>query len=235
MLYALVNGIKELPKKGLIGICPVCEEQLIPKCGTINIHHWSHKKDSECEYRNDNDMCQWHKYWQNLFDKENQEVIIKKNGKRKMADVYINGMTIEFQHSYISNDEIKKRENHYDNLIWIFDFTDNNLNVKKNIYDDCSILILDMKYNMRLYYDNNKKFRNIPKDKLLNVIKTFNFYENLKKLIKKWEDEDEKNRLKKIEDDEKNRLKKIIKKIDNNKVEKGCHWYVEYKRKNNMK
>lgn len=122
MLYAYNdNGDRIEPTKGSKGFCGECGSELIAKCGKINIWHWSHIQGSDCTY--DNDMCEWHINWQNKFPKEKQEVIVTKNNVNKIADVKDNDIVVEFQHSPISTDEIKIRERHYDDMVWVFDFT----------------------------------------------------------------------------------------------------------------
>jgi competence protein CoiA len=43
MLYALKDGIKISPTPKEIAICPFCKNDVIPKCGSVNIWHWAHK------------------------------------------------------------------------------------------------------------------------------------------------------------------------------------------------
>lgn len=49
MKYALVNNNKVEAAKGLKGICPICHESVIPKCGQMKIHHWAHIKQTHCD------------------------------------------------------------------------------------------------------------------------------------------------------------------------------------------
>ena len=114
---------KIFAQTGLDGYCPICEEKLIPKCGRINIRHWSHTTFSEhCEHERE---TKWHLEWKSLFNINNVEVVVNKNDKRKLTDAKLkNGLCVEFQHSPISVDEILEREKFYGNMIWVFDCRD---------------------------------------------------------------------------------------------------------------
>lgn len=48
MKFALVDNVKVEATKGAKGICPVCNKELIAKCGEVKINHWAHKKISDC-------------------------------------------------------------------------------------------------------------------------------------------------------------------------------------------
>ncbi len=43
MIYSLVNNDYQKAIKGTIGKCPSCNQEAIPKCGEVKIHHWSHE------------------------------------------------------------------------------------------------------------------------------------------------------------------------------------------------
>jgi hypothetical protein len=104
-------------------LCPACRAEVIAKCGKINVWHWAHKKDSDCDSWADPDT-RWHLGWKNLFP-EWSEIMVEKDGKRHRADLLLpNGIVVELQHSYISPDEIREREQFYGRMIWIFDIQD---------------------------------------------------------------------------------------------------------------
>lgn len=120
MLYGLNdNQEKILAEPSKVGFCPVCHSELIPKCGQIKIWHWAHKvKKDWCYYEPE---TQWHLHWKSLAPKERCEVRISKNGRYKIADCVLkSGKVVEFQHSFISPEEIQERENFYGNMMWIF-------------------------------------------------------------------------------------------------------------------
>lgn len=49
MKYALLDGKKIEPQKGLRAICPYCGDEVIAKCGSVKIHHWAHKTELKCD------------------------------------------------------------------------------------------------------------------------------------------------------------------------------------------
>lgn len=125
LLYALSeNEERILAEKEIVGFCSICGEKLIPKCGKINIWHWSHKGNTDCDKWSEGET-EWHLNWKNYIDENNREVIIRKNGIVHRADILNEkNVVVELQHSYISPDEIKEREEFYDNMVWLFDVKD---------------------------------------------------------------------------------------------------------------
>lgn len=126
MIYALdsnENKIKALPKT--IATCPICKKQVISKCGAINIWHFAHQNIEDCDNWSEGET-QWHLNWKSQFNKEEQEVII---GKHR-ADININNLIIELQNSSISPFEIREREQHYNNMIWIFKISPQNFSIR---------------------------------------------------------------------------------------------------------
>jgi hypothetical protein len=66
----------------------------------------------------------WHKEWKELFPSETREIRV---GKHR-ADVKINDCVVEFQHSYLSEEDVHRREQCYQKMIWILDATQKDLN-----------------------------------------------------------------------------------------------------------
>ena len=123
MKYALVNNIKIEAQKGVLGICPQCGQPMIAKCGKLKIHHWAHKSKANCDSWWENET-EWHREWKNCFPKEWQEIITinEATGEKHIADVRTNeGIVIEFQHSYITQEERILRESHYKKMVWVID------------------------------------------------------------------------------------------------------------------
>lgn len=122
MLYATDgNGNKIRPSKGLIAVCSGCGSVMVPKCGKIKIWHWAHETNQECDAWSDGET-EWHLGWKQNFPKESVEVHIDRDGVKHYADVLTpKGVVIELQHSPISPDVIKEREQFYGNMIWVFD------------------------------------------------------------------------------------------------------------------
>ncbi len=123
MQYALVNGVRSQAQKGLEGVCELCNSKVIAKCGDIVVHHWSHYTIKDCDKWWESETI-WHRDWKNRFPEDYREVIFKNDSTKEIhrADIYTPaGLTVEFQHSFISNDERVSRELFYNNLIWVVD------------------------------------------------------------------------------------------------------------------
>lgn len=124
MIYAInSNGIRVSASPEQEAICPVCNQKLIPKCGDIKIWHFAHAISEECDSFSEHES-EWHINWKNRFDKSQREYIIEKAGERHIADIFVDGLIVELQHSPISPIEISIRERFYENMIWIFDLND---------------------------------------------------------------------------------------------------------------
>jgi competence protein CoiA len=122
MIWAINNNKRELATPGKRAICPCCGTQVIAKCGEILSWHWSHKS-SDCDPWHEPES-DWHLKWKRKFPDEWQEVVI---GAHR-ADVKTPKLVIEFQASCISAQEIRQREAHYRNMVWLLrghDFEDN--------------------------------------------------------------------------------------------------------------
>lgn len=125
MKFALVDNKKVEAAKGLNGICQLCQEPVIPKCGQFRVNHWAHKSCTHCDKWWENET-EWHRNWKNHFPEEWQEVVAfdEKTGEKHIADIKTNaGMVIEFQHSYLKEEERISRENFYKDMIWVVDGT----------------------------------------------------------------------------------------------------------------
>lgn len=103
----------------ITGYCPDCGEKITPKCGQIKIHHWSHKPGGQCQYGSGE--TEWHLRWKSYTSPENCEVKI---GNHRADIRNDNGLVIELQHSNMSIDVIREREEAYDNMIWLLDCND---------------------------------------------------------------------------------------------------------------
>ncbi|QKJ32861.1 competence protein [Mucilaginibacter mali] len=163
--YANVNGIKTEPASGLKGVCPGCGNPVIAKCGSVKVHHWAHRKRFDCDPWWE-PMTQWHLDWQNKFPEAWREVIFRdeQSGEFHRADVHTpKGITLEFQHSAMSAEEMQSRNAFYPKLLWIVnglrfkgDFDFNNA-----IPDPESELLKD--YNFSVDQDGLAKFAHFIK------------------------------------------------------------------------
>lgn len=95
--------------------CPLCNQEVIAKCGSIKIWHWSHKSKINCDSFGECET-KWHLNWKNEFPIEQQEFIM---GRHK-ADIRTSSrFIIELQNSPISSEEIKDREDYYKRMVWL--------------------------------------------------------------------------------------------------------------------
>ena len=132
MKYALVNGMKKTPEKGLKGQCQLCSADVVAKCGEIKVHHWAHKSKIECDKWWESETP-WHRNWKNCFPYGWQEIIhYASNGEKHIADVKTpHGLVVEFQYSHISKEERDSRESFYEHIIWIVDCTRRKTDLEK--------------------------------------------------------------------------------------------------------
>ena len=94
--------------------CPQCNSSVISKCGEIKVWHFAHVSQQDCDSWTKPETI-WHRRWKLRFPKDCREVII---GDHR-ADIKSRGMVIEVQNSPISPEEIREREHHYGEMIWI--------------------------------------------------------------------------------------------------------------------
>lgn len=103
--------------------CSCCGGTLIVKRGDFKAHHFAHSRKDECDHWTEN-MTEWHKNWQLLAPPECREVCLHKNKEKHIADILIDDVVIEVQHSPITLTEVRRREQFYDKMIWIVDGRD---------------------------------------------------------------------------------------------------------------
>jgi len=118
--YAIVNGVRTKPQKGLKGECPNCGAAVLAKCGEERIHHWAHKGKRKCDPWHENET-QWHRDWKSRFPEEWHEISHKaEDGERHIADIKRpDGLVVEIQYSHINPEERREREEFYKTVIWI--------------------------------------------------------------------------------------------------------------------
>lgn len=133
MQYA-INKQKEKieAQPNIEAYCPGCGELVIAKCGQINIHHFAHKNNTDCDPWYEPES-KWHRDWKEFFLKENREVII---GKHRADIKTSNGIVVELQNSSISSSEIEEREKFYVNMIWIVNGSDFFKNISFKQHDN---------------------------------------------------------------------------------------------------
>lgn len=125
MLYAYTtSGEKVQAEPGAMATCPECAQPVIAKCGEIKIWHWAHVASSTCDAWGEPESA-WHLEWKSRWPASQVEVVIERNGKRHRADIRSGGgVVIELQHSSISPEEIREREQFYQGMIWMFDVSE---------------------------------------------------------------------------------------------------------------
>lgn len=110
--------------------CPICGEPLtIRATDSLAVKaHFAHRRGTICYDDWTHDMSEWHLSWQMQFPEQFREVVIENDGIKHRADICINNIVIEFQHSPITSEEIAKRNNFYLScgyqVVWVFDATD---------------------------------------------------------------------------------------------------------------
>ena len=122
-----------MAKKKEYYCCRICGKQVSYTPGDLRYKygkspHFRHFPKNSCsDTWHYYDKTQWHKDWQDCFPVEEQEVILELGRKKHIADVFIEeqNTVIEFQHSYISPEEFKDRNDFYNSfgykVIWVFD------------------------------------------------------------------------------------------------------------------
>jgi competence protein CoiA len=121
---AHVDGERREPQPKLSGVCPLCAQPMIAKCGKIRIWHWAHLGKLIWDPWKE-PKTEWHLNWQRKFPIDRQEVIhFAESGEKHIADVKTaHGWVLEFQHSHISLEERRARDEFYPKLAWIVDGT----------------------------------------------------------------------------------------------------------------
>lgn len=117
MQYALKDNRRVKATKGQVANCPMCDGEVVAKCGDINAHHWAHKTadcDSWAEGESD-----WHIGWKENFPEDCREVVVRRADTVHRADVKVLDWVLEFQRSPITWEEIQEREHFYENMVWV--------------------------------------------------------------------------------------------------------------------
>ncbi len=124
MQFAHVDGKRREAMPALSGRCPCCESPVIPKCGSVRVHHWAHQRENLCDrwWKNE---TEWHRNWKGQFPEHWQEFVYRADdGEKHIADVKTeDDWVIEFQHSHITPEERRSRDAFYKKLVWVVDAT----------------------------------------------------------------------------------------------------------------
>jgi hypothetical protein len=122
MKYALVNGVKSEAKKKLVGYCPSCGKEMTSKCGPDRVDHWAHKGIRDCDSWHEPETP-WHREWKAHFHTDWQEITHNaEDGEIHRADVKTDTeWVLEFQHSFLNQEERQSRDDFYPKLVWVVD------------------------------------------------------------------------------------------------------------------
>lgn len=114
MIWAIKDNEKIKAEPNQEALCPICNKEVISKCGVIKTWHWAHKSLTDCDSWSEPES-EWHLNWKNEFPKEQQEVVIENH----RADIKTPLRVIELQNSHISVEEINEREKFYGKMVWL--------------------------------------------------------------------------------------------------------------------
>jgi competence protein CoiA len=123
--FALAGGQRVEAYPGGRAMCPLCNGEVIAKCGTHRVAHWAHRGMRDCDPWAEKET-DWHRAWKNNFPVECQEFIQhdEQSGEKHIADVRTPyDLVIEFQHSHLDPLERAARERFYRNMVWVVDGT----------------------------------------------------------------------------------------------------------------
>ena len=122
MKFALANGQRIEAQPGLSVVCPGCGAPMLARCGDVRIRHWAHVGKRMCDSWWENET-EWHRAWKGHFPTEWQEVIQHaQDGEKHIADVKTDqDWVLEFQHSLLTAEERRARNDFYSKLIWVVD------------------------------------------------------------------------------------------------------------------
>ena len=131
MLIALDSNSNRInatdAQKGQDYFCPICNGKLELRKGSIRCHHFGHWKDQSCTETWSPEMSEWHYNWQCMFPEDCREVVLQNRQELHRADVLINNVVVEFQHSPMSPEEFQERNQFYTSaghpIVWLFDLT----------------------------------------------------------------------------------------------------------------
>jgi competence CoiA-like predicted nuclease len=120
IIYPYISGQR--------GTCAICKCEVVARCGEIMSWHWAHLSGRDCDPWAEH-LTEWHIKWQDYlrtYRAADIEVPIIRNGAAHRADVVMpDGTIIELQHSAITPEQIREREEFYGpKFAWVFDTRD---------------------------------------------------------------------------------------------------------------
>lgn len=178
--------------KGKPYFCPVCQSPVVIKDGEINATHYSHKANACLDDWN-YDMSEWHRRMQSYFPAENTEVVVEYKGKIHRADVMVNDIVIEFQHSPITANEFIDRNSFFTRLgkriAWVFDVSEQFDNETLQFSEDDDRPLLIWKNPLRIF-SSWEKITDYSKNYAVWIYFESDGFEQIQKIIWTAKDED---------------------------------------------
>lgn len=111
-------------ERGRTGTCPGCGSALVAKCGPHIAHHWAHHARPDCDSWSEPES-EWHLAWKRHAPPERTEVVMGANREHRADVVLPNGYVLELQHSALSAEAIREREEFYTReaggMCWLWD------------------------------------------------------------------------------------------------------------------
>lgn len=179
MLIAIIedDNRSKVLRKGQRGKCPKCGNEVIARCGQINIWHWAHKAKKNCDwYSSESD---WHREWKALFPSNRVEVYMEGNRADAIDRM---GRIWEFQNSYLKGEEIDEREKTYENLLWIWNISNQQKLITFDKYSEDALYQVDW-YKIRyqkICNEKSKKFDSYSEaDEFREKMKSYGWESNM--------------------------------------------------------
>src|SRR6185295_7557657 len=83
MLLAVIDGARKRPSQtGERATCPVCDGEVLSRCGEINVWHWAHRAVTSCDPWMEAES-EWHAHWKSLVPQAWIEVVIESGNIRR--------------------------------------------------------------------------------------------------------------------------------------------------------
>jgi len=113
------DGQRVSAKPEVVAFCQNCGEEVVAKCGEINIWHFAHKTTNDC-FGGEGESL-WHEYWKGMFPEECREFLrYDKYLEYKIADVAYCEIVLEYQTNLPDVDEIEFRQEFWQDLGYKF-------------------------------------------------------------------------------------------------------------------
>lgn len=180
MFYALDGHNRRISAeeatKGVEYFCPCCNSEVILKRGKVKVHHFAHRTLRKCDEWYE--MSDWHKHWQEKFPEQFREIVIEEDGERHRADIKVDDLVVEFQHSNIAGKEFDKRNEFYsknNHLVWLFDLRTKDISeiIVRNSHRKTRkfLWLWAYKFNNLDYFGSNfDLFFHLPSGDILKVV-----------------------------------------------------------------